>query len=75
MKILIVSNLAENMVIKDVEHIPSQGEYIDMFYRPVPKIDKVIHFPSPETLEKLDPDHKIMGKLDYISIKALLFVC
>lgn len=74
MKIIIFSELAGQAVIKEVNVIPRKGDYIDMFYLPAPMVEKVIFYPSPSTLEKLDPECKVIGKLDYMFIDAIVFV-
>jgi hypothetical protein len=72
MKILIVSELAGQMVLKEVNVIPRQGDYIDMFYTPIPKVTKVILYPSPKTLKQVDIESRIIGELDYMFIDALV---
>jgi hypothetical protein len=72
MKILIVSEFAGQIVLKEVNVIPRQGDYIDIFYTPIPKVTKVILYPSPATLKQVDTEKRILNEIDYMFVDALV---
>ena len=51
MNILILNELGKNLVMEDVPFIPRVGDSIDVFYRPLPIVKRVVCFPSVETLK------------------------
>ena len=51
MKILIASKFNDIEVI-DSSFVPRNGEIVDLFYKPMPKVVKVICHPSDETLKE-----------------------
>ena len=74
MKILIVSQVANNAEVKNVNVIPRIGDSIDMFYYPFPIVTKVILFPTSNLLQKFDQNNQIMAKLDHMYIDAIVCV-
>jgi hypothetical protein len=74
MKVLIVSELAAQIILKDVNVLPRQGDYIDMFYYPIPKVRKVILYPGTVTLKQIDPEQTTISELDYMLIDAIVIL-
>jgi hypothetical protein len=74
MKIVIICQLAQKVIVKNVTFIPRTGDYIDLFYTPLPQVKQVILFPTEKSLNELNPDQSIITPLDYILIEAVVIV-
>ena len=56
MKVLVINGFGHNE-IKETQVIPRVGEMVDMFYLPHPTVTNVLHWPSKETLVKLQAEN------------------
>lgn len=53
MKLLIINGYGQG-AIRISESVPRIGDTIDIFYAPMPKVNNVIWWPTPDTIEKLN---------------------
>ncbi len=74
MKIVIINILEQKIIVKDVTFVPRTGDYIDIFYTPLPRVKQIILFPTEISLKELNPDQSIITPLDYILIEAVVIV-
>lgn len=49
MKILIINHYGQSAV-RETKCIPAIGTQVDLFYKPAPEVQRVVHLPSKELL-------------------------